>query len=162
MYGAEGYNCKFWIYLYCYIYLQYPYIHTAFPTTYCFRFSVVIKPVYVIHQTWKITKVLFWQPAITTICYEQYKLAYNQWPFVYPQQGRTTPLISPLYVDFNPLQNICWIPQWWVHLIVSTWLSGIRRKQKDYCEQTQITKFMEPTWGPPGSCRPRVGPMLAP
>ena len=27
---------------------------------------------------------------------------------------------------------------------------------------TQIAKFMGPTWGPPGSCRPHVGPMLAP
>ena len=27
---------------------------------------------------------------------------------------------------------------------------------------TQIAKFMEPTWGPPGSCRPQMGPMLTP
>ena len=27
---------------------------------------------------------------------------------------------------------------------------------------TQIAKFMGPTWGPPGSCRPRMGPMLVP
>ena len=26
----------------------------------------------------------------------------------------------------------------------------------------QVAKFMWPTWGPPGSCRPKVGPMLAP
>ena len=26
----------------------------------------------------------------------------------------------------------------------------------------QIIKFMGPTWGPPGSCRPQIGPMLAP
>ena len=26
----------------------------------------------------------------------------------------------------------------------------------------QITKFMWPTWGPPGSCRPQLGRMLAP
>ena len=25
-----------------------------------------------------------------------------------------------------------------------------------------ITKFMGPIWGPPGSCRPQMGPMLAP
>ena len=25
-----------------------------------------------------------------------------------------------------------------------------------------IAKFMEPTWGPPGSCRPQMGPILAP
>ena len=27
---------------------------------------------------------------------------------------------------------------------------------------TQIAEFMGPTWGPPGSCRPQMGPMLAP
>ena len=27
---------------------------------------------------------------------------------------------------------------------------------------TQIAKFIGPTWCPPGSCRPQVGPMLAP
>ena len=26
---------------------------------------------------------------------------------------------------------------------------------------SQISKFMGPTWGPPGSCRPQMGPMLA-
>ena len=28
-------------------------------------------------------------------------------------------------------------------------------------KRTQIAKFMGPTWGPPGSCRPQKGPMLA-
>ena len=28
--------------------------------------------------------------------------------------------------------------------------------------QTQIAKFMGPTWGQPGSCWPQMGPMLAP
>ena len=27
---------------------------------------------------------------------------------------------------------------------------------------SQIAKFMGPTWGPTGSCRPQMGPMLAP
>ena len=27
---------------------------------------------------------------------------------------------------------------------------------------TQIAKFIGPKWGPPGSCRPQMGPMLAP
>ena len=27
---------------------------------------------------------------------------------------------------------------------------------------THIAKFIGPTWGPPGSCRPQLGPMLAP
>ena len=29
-------------------------------------------------------------------------------------------------------------------------------------ETSQVARFMGPTWGPPGSCRPQVGPMLAP
>ena len=32
----------------------------------------------------------------------------------------------------------------------------------DNMEWSQIVKFMGPTWGPPGSCRPQMGPMLAP
>ena len=31
-----------------------------------------------------------------------------------------------------------------------------------YERPTQKAKFMRPTWGPPGSCRPQMGPMLAP
>ena len=31
-----------------------------------------------------------------------------------------------------------------------------------YITYTQMLKFMWPTWGPPGSCRPQVGPTLAP
>ena len=29
-------------------------------------------------------------------------------------------------------------------------------------KHAQIARFMWPTWGPPGSCRSQVGPMLAP
>ena len=31
-----------------------------------------------------------------------------------------------------------------------------------YRRHSQIASFMGPTWGPPGSCRPQMGPMLAP
>ena len=31
-----------------------------------------------------------------------------------------------------------------------------------FYEVPQIANFMGPTWGPPGSCRPQMGPMLAP
>ena len=34
--------------------------------------------------------------------------------------------------------------------------------RNDRPKQTQIPIFMGPTWGPPGSCRPQMGPMLAP
>ena len=29
-------------------------------------------------------------------------------------------------------------------------------------KMTHVAKFMGPAWGPPGSCRPQMGPMLAP
>ena len=29
-------------------------------------------------------------------------------------------------------------------------------------KRSQIARFMGPTWGPPGSCQPQMGPMLAP
>ena len=32
----------------------------------------------------------------------------------------------------------------------------------DTANSPHIAKFMGPTWGPPGSCRPQMGPMLAP
>ena len=31
-----------------------------------------------------------------------------------------------------------------------------------FASNTQIAMFMGPTWGPSGSCRPQLGPMLAP
>ena len=27
---------------------------------------------------------------------------------------------------------------------------------------TQMAKFIGPTWGPPGSCQPQMGPIMAP
>ena len=33
---------------------------------------------------------------------------------------------------------------------------------RQYSNHTKVTKFMGPTWGPPGSSRPQMGPMLAP
>ena len=36
------------------------------------------------------------------------------------------------------------------------------RSRSLYGVTTQITSFVWPTWGPPGSCRPHLGPMLAP
>ena len=36
----------------------------------------------------------------------------------------------------------------------------IHRHYRHYL--SQIAKFMGPTWDPPGTCRPQMGPMLAP
>ena len=45
-----------------------------------------------------------------------------------------------------------------VHVIMSSWNHSFHTSWKN----PQIAKFMGPTWGPPGSCRPQMGPMLAP
>ena len=39
---------------------------------------------------------------------------------------------------------------------------GLCNRLMPWVTYTQIAKFMGPTWGPPGSCRPQTGPMLAP
>ena len=39
-------------------------------------------------------------------------------------------------------------------LCISVWYSALHRR-------SQIAKFMGPPWGPPGSCGPQMGPMLA-
>ena len=44
----------------------------------------------------------------------------------------------------------------WMHADHVLWAYRVIEKT------SQITKFMGPTWGPPGSCRPQMGPMLAP
>ena len=35
-------------------------------------------------------------------------------------------------------------------------------KSRNFYPTSQIAKLMGQTWGPPGSCRPQMGPMLAP
>ena len=40
---------------------------------------------------------------------------------------------------------------------IITWINSTIQR----LNQAQIAKFMGPTWGPPGSCRPQVRPMLA-
>ena len=44
-----------------------------------------------------------------------------------------------------------------VYAKTSTWQNSISENR-----HTQIAKFLGPSWGPPGSCRPQMGSMLAP
>ena len=74
-------------------------------------------------------------------------------------------LLFPAAIKINP----CWkrgprdadkrcptARSWWTD-------SGfIRKDQIPMSAFSQIAKFMGPAWGPPGSCRPQMGPMLAP
>ena len=50
-------------------------------------------------------------------------------------------------------------------LVHHTWAFHFNRlmaEEHDSQQSSQIAKFMGPTWGPPGSCRPQVGPILTP
>ena len=62
---------------------------------------------------------------------------------------------SDIYVVRSPYRNHGWVV--WVDTkdIQQYGLFHLR-------QETQIAKFMGPTWGPPGSCRPQMDPMLAP
>ena len=57
---------------------------------------------------------------------------------------------------------------WWVQslpYVLPVWTRNGLHEVRFYHNTTltsQIAKFMGPTWGPPGPCRPQMGPMLAP
>ena len=55
-----------------------------------------------------------------------------------------------------PLRNGLWVKQ------LSISIKHEFRVGNRYSCPAQIAKFMRPTWDPPGSCRPQMGPMLAP
>ena len=42
------------------------------------------------------------------------------------------------------------------------WSDSLLTSYLSHKAAAQITRFTGPTWGPPGSCRPQMGPMLAP
>ena len=46
------------------------------------------------------------------------------------------------------------------HSLKLTPVDSMTRTTKWWQEYTQMAKFMGPAWGPPGSCRPQMGPML--
>ena len=47
-------------------------------------------------------------------------------------------------------------------LFICRWLPLLNRGRSHKNKATQIAKFMGPTWDPSGSCRPQMGPLLAP
>ena len=60
----------------------------------------------------------------------------------------------------------CEVNAWFSKWCTEQWMNGACWKSGEATAEpwvgSQITKFMGPTWGPPGSCRPQMGPMLAP
>ena len=60
---------------------------------------------------------------------------------------------------------------WAIKLLDDFWVTILKRFKTSWWPrrpwqclniQSQIAKFMRPTWGPPGSCQPQMGPMLVP
>ena len=51
---------------------------------------------------------------------------------------------------------------WTTVMIVTFWQCYCTRSRIACAGVTRIANFMRPTWGPPGSCRPQMGPMLVP
>ena len=79
---------------------------------------------------------------------------------------------------YPPWMGLCFV-MWWSCMLLALsvlispeWLIGsldsdggqicVLNRNEVQVKVTQITKFMGPTWGPPGSCRPQMGPMMAP
>ena len=58
------------------------------------------------------------------------------------------------------------VAMWWQPLACQWYGSlvngAISTVDSHWQEAYQITRFMGPTWGTPGSCRPQMGPMMAP
>ena len=58
---------------------------------------------------------------------------------------------------------MCWESyQEYIHSLLRLFGSHYNHVCRNAPVLTQIAKFMGKTWGPPGSCRPQMGPMLAP
>ena len=104
----------------------------------------------------------------------------DSWCQGVPVQLRTSSLVSTLYTSALRSRNI--LPWRWHKndVFVYLWESWIFQRHESVafyimvfqswfqtCHHacrcnTQIARVMGPTWGLPGSCRPLVGPMLAP
>ena len=64
--------------------------------------------------------------------------------------------------DMNSLWCLICIINLVLFYFLGEWVLIGETKQVFVSKVTQIAKFMGSTWGPPGSCRPQLGPMLAP
>ena len=69
-----------------------------------------------------------------------------------------------LYMPHNIMDFTIFICQWLFQRYEHEWLwpGYDNMGSVNFAAYSQIARFMGPTWGPPGSCWPQVGPMLAP
>ena len=85
-------------------------------------------------------------------------LASSNWPLAGTNTSTLSHIQQELLLGKIPYQAI--------HIqlgIIFMWYNKIHSIQIcSWSRTSQIAKFMGPTWGPPGSCRPQMGPMLAP
>ena len=70
--------------------------------------------------------------------------------------------INQAHINLHWLQ-LCFYKRWIIFQL-QDWFTGIWEQcsVKIKMKTSQIAKFMGPTWGPPGACRPQMAPMLAP
>ena len=133
------------------------------------------------HAGWKVIKIYSLRMNKNTFCTHStlwstnhlYQMSYS-WDHMikislcYSTVGNNDPILSqfcPCHdsickivtvldnsnVDYNKLNfNTISIMSWNTLFEVGSWMVD-----------TQIARFMRPTWGPPGTCRPQLGPMLA-
>ena len=101
---------------------------------------------------------------------ERYLSVSDQWRYIWNAtciifHMYSIPTVFPLYAMIQV--------SWYLTVNLIDWfLSYFCFKQRTSCGAScpiihehvlpQTTKFMGPTWGPPGPCRPQMGPMLAP
>ena len=90
---------------------------------------------------YKITTHIHWEPQV---------VQRNKSHKTHAHFHRTdTYILKQIQTMQKTMQKI-WIMWYILYYIVAIFMSS------------QIAKFMGPTWGPPGSWRPQMGPMLAP
>ena len=93
-------------------------------------------------------------PYIWTV-YSQPTVRQSIWPTVHAAHYTIYPM-KYVHVLLNILL-------WFYHQLFVNISNLYPRVRRGFVTGTyQITKFMRPTWGPPGSCRSQMGPMLAP
>ena len=93
----------------------------------------------------------FWCNSVMTFCMHTHK----QQSLVSKTKPLLTPRIKVCYSEWaDDIDHIIFI--------VSLTVCPVDRLLQRSLLTTQIARFTWPTWGPPGSCRPQVGPMLVP
>ena len=73
------------------------------------------------------------------------------------RSSRDSPII---FISPNSHRHIRSVCSWWQRCQVR--YDHIHETLPHIRNTTQIAKFMGPAWGPPGSCRPQMSPILAP